>query len=461
MTEPSPPPSDVPTRTLTRMGKTGITQLKTGASKLSRVPQGTAELVVESSRVVYGRTSRTVEDLRNADLRFHRLPIELTQAITVSAQARIGNTAETTITQIRKAKTAATTTAGDLAQTTTTQVSKARTTASDLAGTAATQIGKAGTTAANKAGDLAGTAATEIAGAVGMATTGIVDHSRAFHGRCRERFESVDLSSRKVGDNAGARAQAAASAAWGAFVTLQEAVPSFNDLSPTLKAKFAMAGMHGAWRPVDAAGEFYRAGIPFPVRNLGEETVFAFVDGKHASHIDAVANAPGRMMDAANIVWERARDNLARGAADMTPLELAKANALNALHATGIVMAEALQTAAVAGCIGMALEGVVSVTENLIYVYKDEMTLQQGGKRVWKDMLKKGKAAAIGGAGMTVVVALGAGPALTTAAPVLVTVGGVVYIVSAYSRIKTALDSAEEQPNLLALDPSSHAMGTA
>ena len=461
MTEPSPPPSDVPTRTLTRMGKAGITQLKTGASKLSRVPQGTAGLVVESSRVVYSHTSRTVEDLRNADLRFHRLPVELTQAITVSAQARIGNAAETTITQIRKAKTAATTTAGDLAQTTTTQVSKAGTTASDLAGTAATQIGKAGTTAANKAGDLAGTAATEIARAAGMATTGIVDQSRAFHERCRERFESVDLSSRKFGDNAGARAQAAASAAWGAFVTLQEAVPSFNDLSPTLKAKFAVAGMHGAWRPVDAAGEFYRAGIPFPVRNLGEETVFAFVDGKHASHIDAVANAPGRMMDAANIVWERARDNLARGAADMTPLELAKANALNALHATGIVMAEALQTAAVAGCIGMALEGVVSVTENLIYVYKDEMTLQQGGKRVWKDMLRKGKAAAIGGAGMTVVVALGAGPALTTAAPVLVTVGGVVYLVSAYSRIKTALDSAEQQPELLPLDPAPPALGTA
>ena len=117
-------------------------------------------------------------------------------------------------------------------------------------------------------------------------------------------------------------------------------------------------------------------------RNLGEDAVLAFVDGKHAGHIEAVANAPGRMMDTANIVWERARDNLARGAADMTPLELAKANALNALHATGIVMAEALQTAAVAGCIGMALEGVVSVTENLIYVYKDEMTPQQGGRRV-------------------------------------------------------------------------------
>ena len=34
MTEPSPPPSDVPTRTLTRISKTGVTRLKTGASKL-------------------------------------------------------------------------------------------------------------------------------------------------------------------------------------------------------------------------------------------------------------------------------------------------------------------------------------------------------------------------------------------------------------------------------------------
>ena len=189
--------------------------------------------------------------------------------------------------------------------------------------------------------------------------------------------------------------------------------------------------------------------------------MLAFVDGKHASHIEAVVNAPGRMMDAANIVWENARDNLARGAADMTPLELAKANALNALHASGIVMVEALQTAAVAGCIGMALEGVVSVSENLIYVYKDEMTIQEARRKILGDVLKKGKAAAIGGAGMTVVVALGAGPALATAAPVLVSVGGVLYVVTAYSRIKTALDSTEERPDPLPLEPPTPALGIA
>jgi len=101
------------------------------------------------------------------------------------------------------------------------------------------------------------------------------------------------------------------------------------------------------------------------------------------------------------------------------------------------------------------------VTENLIYVYKDEMTYRQAGRRVLKDMVRKGKWAAIGGAGMTVVVALGAGPAIATAAPVLVTVGGVVYVVTAYSRIKTAMDSATEKPDALPLDVAPSALRTA
>ncbi len=396
-------------------------QLKAVGSTVTKAPREAASIVGKAGRVAFRYTSRTVRDVRKADLRFHTNPAELAQTITASAQATV----------------------------------------IDLAGTATARIGKAGTTAAGKAGDLAGNAAQEIANTAGMTTTAIVDQSRGFHERCRERFASLDLSAPKFGDDLGAGAQAAATAAWGALASLEQAVPSFSDLSPALKVKFAMAGLRGAWRPVHLASSFYESSTPFPIRNLGEDAVVAFLDGKHASHIEAVANAPGRMMDAANIVWERARDNLARGGANMTPLELAKANALNALHATGIVAAEALQTAAVAGCIGMALEGVVSVSENFIYVYRDEMTLQEARRKVLRDVLKKGKAAAIGGAGMTVVVALGAGPALTTAAPVLVTVGGVVYVVTAYSRIKTALDAADEHSDRIPLDPSSPALGTA
>ncbi|MDE0376647.1 MAG: hypothetical protein OXK16_11920 [bacterium] len=332
-------------------------------------------------------------------------------------------------------------------------------TISDIAGTAAAQVGRATaaagdktagitqstTTGIGRATDKARATTTEIGNALGIATAGVLEHGRIFREKCQGSFEPLRTGAKTAGDNTDEWARAAAAGAWGALLNLQAAVPTFNDLSPLLKTKFALAGMHGAWRPVHLASSFYESSIPFPIRNLGEDAVLAFIDGKHASHIKAVSNMPGRMMNNANIVWEAARDNLARGSADMTPLELAKANTLNALHATGIVATEALQTAAVAGCIGMALEGVVSVTENLIYVYKDEMTYRQAGRRVLKAMVNKGKWAAIGGAGMTVVVALGAGPALATAAPVLVTVGGVVYVVTAYSRITTALESTEEE----------------
>ena len=396
-------------------------QLKAVGSTVTKAPREAASIVGKAGRVAFRYTSRTVRDIRKADLRFHTNPAEMAHAITASAQATIVH----------------------------------------LAGTAATRIGKAGSTAAGKAGDLAGTVADEIAGAAGMTAAAVAGHGQVFQERCEESFRSMYERARESKDGANALAQAAALAAMGALDTLQQAAPSFAELSPALKAKLAMAGMHGARRPMPIASHFYQESLPFPIRNLGEKAVWAFTDGKHASHIEAVANAPGRMMDAANIVWERARDNLARGGANMTPLELAKANALNALHATGIVAAEALQTAAVAGCIGMALEGVVSVSENFIYVYRDEMTLQEARRKVLRDVLKKGKAAAIGGAGMTVVVALGAGPALTTAAPVLVTVGGVVYVVTAYSRIKTALDAADEHSDRIPLDPSSPALGTA
>lgn len=411
----------------------GTQQSRSAGSMVAKTPPRVASIAHRASRAAYRYTSATDRDVRKADVRFHAKPVELAQAITASAQATIR----------------------------------------DFAGTAASEIGKATATAADKTADIARTTATGVAGAtdkartttteignaIGMGAAGVLEHGRLFRETCKDSLEPLKTGARTVGDNTDEWAQAAAAGAWGALQNLQAAVPTFNDLSPLLKTKFALAGMHGAWRPVHLASSFYEESIPFPIRNLGQDAVLAFIDGKHASHIEAVVNAPGRIMDAANIVWEAARDNLARGGANMTPFELAKANTLNALHATGIVATEALQTAAVAGCIGMALEGVVSMTENFIYVYKDEMTYRQAGRRVLKDMLRKGKGAAIGGAGMTVVVALGAGPALATAAPVLVTVGGVVYVVTAYSRIKTALDSTEEETASVPMDVDYPALG--
>jgi len=160
-------------------------------------------------------------------------------------------------------------------------------------------------------------------------------------------------------------------------------------------------------------------------------------------------------MEHSNIVWERAKDNLARGAADMKPLELAKANAVNAMDAAGIVANQAIRTAATAGCIGMALEGVVSVAENYIYVYKGDKDIEEGIQDAAKDILKKGGVSAIGGVGWMVALSLGAGPAISAAGPVIVTVGGATFVVAAYRRIKTALESAEEPVQQEQLDSGS------
>ena len=94
-----------------------------------------------------------------------------------------------------------------------------------------------------------------------------------------------------------------------------------------------------------------------------------------------------------------------------------------------------------AGCIGMALEGVVSLGENMIYVYKGARTREDALKNVGEDVLTRVAVGAVGGFGISVAVSLGAGPALATAAPVLVTIGGSLYAISTYRRIKTALDS--------------------
>ena len=77
-------------------------------------------------------------------------------------------------------------------------------------------------------------------------------------------------------------------------------------------------------------------------------------------------------------------------ARDMTGVELAKANAANIIDAAGIVTGQTLQIAAKAGCIGMALEGVVSLGENMIYVYAGERTAKEAVIDVSKNMAQKG-----------------------------------------------------------------------
>ncbi|MCY3652497.1 MAG: hypothetical protein OXG89_05640 [bacterium] len=325
-----------------------------------------------------------------------------------------------------------------------------------LTGTSADAAGKVAETVAGQAGSVAkgaktrvenlgGAAASQIGQVVGDTFVRFSKFAAALNKATTKQMRRIDRNTKGLRDDLIEWGKATGAAVGAAFLRVENMVPSFGDLPPVVKAKFAMAGLRGAWRPVEFAQGFFEEGIPAVVRNLGESAVLKFVEGKHAGHIKAVANAPEKMMEHANIVWERAKDNLARGAADMNTMELAKANAINAMDAAGIVAGQAIKTAATAGCIGMALEGVVTVAENYIYVYRGEKDVDEAVKDAARDAINKGVASAIGGIGLTVALSFGAGPAIAAAGPVIVTVGGATFVLTAYKRIKTALDSTEPE----------------
>ena len=381
-----------------RTSDSGVGKLKGARRRMQRAAERPVGTVRGAGRAVADKARIAAERLRRADHRIRTNPVELAQNVSIAGKAKVG----------------------------------------DLTGAVVSEMGRVG----------------------GEAYARLGEFSTALNEAISKQTKKLDRNARELRADPAEWCKATAASVGAAFLTVEQMVPSFSGLSPAVKAKFAMAGLRGTWRPVDVAQAFFEAGVPSPVRNLGENAVLKFVEGKHASHIRAVFNAPERMAEHTNIVWEAAKKNLARGPADMTPMELAKANALNVLDATGIVTNQAIRTAATAGCIGMALEGVVTIAENYIYVYRDEMDVREGAKAVGKDVLKKGGVSAIGGVGWMVAMSLGAGPAMSAAAPVIVTVGGVTYVVASYRRIKKAWDSGEDPVEPTLPDPSPHPLDT-
>jgi len=257
--------------------------------------------------------------------------------------------------------------------------------------------------------------------------------------KLRKSAELVDPDGRyKINSKKVAVAFGAAIA--GAYTKILAASPSFTELPQTLKTKIAVAGLRPeqGWRSIATAERFYDSSVPDVVRNFGKDAVVEFLDGKHASHITSVHNDPSMAIADSNIVWEAAGENLSRGSTNMTGAELTEANIDNLVDAAGIVAKETLEIAAVAACVGMALEGVVSLGENLIYVYAGERTAKEATIDVAKNMAKKGILSAVSGGVISVAIACGAGPVLSSMAPVMITIGGTVYLIGAVNRITKA-----------------------
>ena len=220
---------------------------------------------------------------------------------------------------------------------------------------------------------------------------------------------------------------------------------SFKDLPFRLKQKFFTAGLGNGrgFRTFAEAQDFYVKSVPRSVRNMGPEAVRDFVNGRHASHFESVANAPGKAKIPSNMTWENPLRNIKRGAANMNLKDRMLARGLNRMNAVKGVGKASLGNAGRASMMAALVEIPVSAAEGAIRVVKGKKSREEATKDAVMNTARAGLAGGVAAAGFTVVVAFGAGPALSAASPILVPLGVAIYGVSTYRRIGDAFKNDE------------------
>ena len=216
---------------------------------------------------------------------------------------------------------------------------------------------------------------------------------------------------------------------------------TFSDLSPKMKLKFRWAGLgngRGTRIPYEAE-QFLHGTVPGPVRNLGSKAVDEFVKGKDASHIESFANAPSKAKSVRNILWESSRRNGRRGKSNMSRADRLFARAKNRTDAAGIVAKRMAAGAAKGAALAALMEVPVTVAVNTIRTTKGRISKREAAKRVASDTATAAATGGVVGAVTVGAVALGAGPAVATLAPVLAPIGMAVCGISAARRIGGAL----------------------
>ena len=226
--------------------------------------------------------------------------------------------------------------------------------------------------------------------------------------------------------------------------TLVRGVPSgsFAGLSDSLQQKFARAGLggdRGSWPDPQV---IYRDTIAYPIRNLGEDAIRRFTDGKDLSHRFSVSNAPELANSPDNIVgFENESLNRSRGAETMTGMEEFRLHGTNAFHTSGIVFRECLGAAATTALFAALLESPISIVENAIHYRKGRKTGEEAIKEAATAIKDRAAAGAVVGFAVKAAIALtGAAPLVVTIAPVLMPVGMTLYAYTAVKRILSALD---------------------
>ena len=264
---------------------------------------------------------------------------------------------------------------------------------------------------------------------------------------CRHLIQSGDYAirdDRYFLEYGGGNQQKAGSAFHAFMNSRTDPTAMFQNLSAASRTKFKGAGLGGkrGIRTDAQAEQFFISSIPAPVRKLGEGGARSFTKGRHASHIESVANAPGKVKSPGNIVWESAKSNLRRGSDNMTKLELIGANLKNGAQATKIVAKGVAARAGRAGAISAALELPISAVENGIHVARGGKDFKEAARDVVADTAKAGVVGGIFAGGLTFASALGAGAAIAVSAPVATAVGTGVFGASTLLRIKRATKDA-------------------
>lgn len=217
---------------------------------------------------------------------------------------------------------------------------------------------------------------------------------------------------------------------------------SYADLSDQLNAKFAAAGGLGGERgPLRTPGEaesFFDSSVPDAIRLHGPEAVEKFLDGKDASHVRSVNNAPELARVDSNIRWEDAAANRARGAEDMS-----RFHQMNITLETGFdsFARSAVEIVPQAMFYAAAIECAISIIENSIYVYRGKKDLAVAVTDTAKNVARSAVAGLVIGTGVSAAIALGAAPLLVAAKPALIVIGGALLAYAVARRIHTAMTS--------------------
>ena len=203
--------------------------------------------------------------------------------------------------------------------------------------------------------------------------------------------------------------------------------------SPETIRKFRIGGLgHGRGiRNTTGTGAFYKTSVPWVIRRQGEYAVRKFIHGKQVSHIESVANAPGKALDPRNVIWESGKANLARGSRNMTRMEVIGVRAGNVVDSIKIVGTTAARNATRGAAWAAVFELPVSMVENGICMYRGKKDRQDALKDSGKNVVVAGATGGVITLGITLA---GLSPAIVAAGPVLIPVGLGVFAVSSGAR---------------------------